>query len=511
MQRNIVKKHDPKRHGAAKKKMGLLMIPVIIGVVVLLALSVFWATGFWEENAEKSLIEANLLDFGFVADTDGEAGQTTGTSLHYNANLAAGMRYPKFANDTLDELTRAEMAAILDQFKQDTAGYVAPSSEERAMLTVDYEIVFFGEQTASVRYHIKTKTYGVLSDALQIRTTLYDLVDLRLIPAQELFHEQGLSFLSTHAIEENISNTGDLSFEQRDVMEASLSPSWDNFEQVFFPTADTMQVLLADANAWNQVGLQLPDNLLLTLSLDDLFPYLQQNITQFPNPNNVPFNDPPPDLELRKKQLLQRIDPDKPVVALTYDDGPYPPVTQGLLDELEKVNGRATFFVTGERAKLYPDTIKRASEMNCQIANHSYDHPSLVKLSEEKIQKQLESTTEAIQAAVTEQLPMMLRPPYGSYNQRVKDVAGMPLILWSIDSMDWKSRNANAVISEVLPHVRDGDIVLMHDLYESTYEASKTIISELTARGFQLVTVEELLLYRSGEYDQTAVYHSARP
>lgn len=192
-------------------------------------------------------------------------------------------------------------------------------------------------------------------------------------------------------------------------------------------------------------------------------------------------------------------DADKPMVALTYDDGPSAN-TPKILDVLEKYDAKATFFVVGDRvdeSSKYQSYVKRAYEMGCQIGNHTYEHKTLTSLSESQIKSQISKCDQAIKnaAGIT---PSIMRPPGGSRNSTVDLAVGKPLILWSIDTRDWETRSSSKTISSVLDNVKDGDIVLMHDLYSSTAEASETIIPALIKKGYQLVTVEELAEKRGG-------------
>lgn len=189
-----------------------------------------------------------------------------------------------------------------------------------------------------------------------------------------------------------------------------------------------------------------------------------------------------------------RIDPSKPMVALTYDDGPST-YTPQILDVLKKYNARATFFEVGVRVGQYPETVKRIDAMGCELGNHSYDHANLGIAGASKIQSELSQTDSRIKS-LTGKVPTLVRPPYGSIGSNLKNNAKRPLILWSIDTLDWKTRNASSVYSSVMNHVKDGDIILMHDLYLSTANASKQIIPDLIARGYQLVTVSELAQYK---------------
>lgn len=196
-----------------------------------------------------------------------------------------------------------------------------------------------------------------------------------------------------------------------------------------------------------------------------------------------------------KKCCTHFIDPAKPMVALTYDDGPSQYTAQ-ILDLLQKYNSRATFFEVGNRVGLYPQAVKRIAEMNCELGNHSYDHTNLGTASVATIQSQLGQTNSKIKSIAGKE-PALVRPPYGSIGSNLRNYANKPLILWSIDTLDWKTRNATSVYNSVMSHVKDGDIILMHDLYRSTLDASARIIPELKKRGYQLVTVSELAKYKN--------------
>lgn len=205
------------------------------------------------------------------------------------------------------------------------------------------------------------------------------------------------------------------------------------------------------------------------------------------------------------------IDPDKPMVALTYDDGPSVS-TPAILDILEKYDARATFFVVGDRIdgnSRYQSYVKRAVDLGCQIGNHTYEHKTLTSLSAAQIQSQISKCDAAVNKAAGV-IPSIMRPPGGARNSTVDQAVGKPLILWSIDTLDWKTRDSSSTISAVLDDIRDGDIVLMHDLYSATAEASKTIIPSLIKKGYQLVTVEELAACRGG-MEKGKRYSSFRP
>ncbi len=216
--------------------------------------------------------------------------------------------------------------------------------------------------------------------------------------------------------------------------------------------------------------------------------------------NNIYYYD-------ASSEVYRTVYGDQKMVALTYDDGPSSN-TSTILDVLEEYNSVATFFVVGNRVSTYSSTVKRAYSMGCQIGNHTYDHTTLTTVSTSTIASQISKTNQAVKN-VTGVAPTVMRPPGGSVNSTVKSNVGMPIILWSIDTLDWKTRNATSTINSVLNNVKDGDIVLMHDLYEATATASKTIIPRLISAGYQLVTIEELSLLR-GSMSNGTVYYSFR-
>ena len=187
------------------------------------------------------------------------------------------------------------------------------------------------------------------------------------------------------------------------------------------------------------------------------------------------------------------VDPARPMVALTFDDGPglY---EDRILASLQKYNGKATFFFVGTQATKFPNTVKKLAAAGMEIGNHSYKHENLPKLSQGAIVGSISKTNEILRN-LSGQPVHLVRPPYGATAGSVKPALaslGQPSILWSIDTLDWKTKNADNTVNVVLSHVKDGDIVLMHSIYKQSASAAERIIPALRERGYQLVTVSEL-------------------
>lgn len=185
------------------------------------------------------------------------------------------------------------------------------------------------------------------------------------------------------------------------------------------------------------------------------------------------------------------VDPAKPMVALTFDDGPQPSVGNRIMDTLAQYGGKATFFLVGDRVAGHASEVQRMVAEGHEVGNHTMNHKYLQKLGAAEIQSQVVRGNDAIQAACGVR-PTLLRLPGGNNNATVRANTHMPMIQWSIDTLDWKTRNADRTVETVLNHVKDGDIILMHELYSQSGDAAVRLIPELVNRGYQLVTVSEM-------------------
>ena len=201
---------------------------------------------------------------------------------------------------------------------------------------------------------------------------------------------------------------------------------------------------------------------------------------------------------------------DKPLIALTFDDGPEEGVTDIILDELKKNNAHATFFVVGKNVERFPNLLKREVAEGHEIGNHTYSHPTtLTHLSSADIEQQIENNAKIVESVLGFR-PATVRVPGGSLNKKVISVLeAYPIINWTIDTRDWKTHSAPSTIREVKQNAADGGIVLMHDIRPSTAEAVKTIIPELKSKGFELVTVSEMFKIKNINLNKGVEYHRA--
>lgn len=201
------------------------------------------------------------------------------------------------------------------------------------------------------------------------------------------------------------------------------------------------------------------------------------------------------------------IDISKPMLALTYDDGPRTDVGARLMNVFEQYGQRTTFFMVGNRVPSRADEVRRMAADGHEVANHSYDHVYLNKVGAETIHNQVNACNDIIEQTCGIR-PRIMRLPGGNKNSTVLANINMPIILWNIDTRDWSHRNAQTTINSIIGNVKDGDIVLMHELYESTAAASEYVVPQLVSQGFQLVTVSELAELKGKTLAGGGVYYS---
>lgn len=221
------------------------------------------------------------------------------------------------------------------------------------------------------------------------------------------------------------------------------------------------------------------------ISYDDMKKYMQKNIGE-----NV-------------------IDPSKPMVAITYDDGPSAETTNQLLDLYEKENAVCTFYELGANVAGVEGSdklLKRELDLGCEVGTHSWDHPNLFTLDDAGVKTQADKSKEAIKKACG-QYPTAFRAPYGNGDDRIAKIFDLPGVNWTVDTMDWSSRNAASVIGVVKGFGNlDGQVILMHSIYQSSVDASKELVPWLKSQGYQLVTVSDLLRYKYKEEPKSKYY-----
>lgn len=198
------------------------------------------------------------------------------------------------------------------------------------------------------------------------------------------------------------------------------------------------------------------------------------------------------------ENVVVKVPNDEMKIALTFDDGPHYKYTSEILDILEEYEIKATFFVVGTNVAARPELVERELCEGHEVENHTYDHVYLKKISEEEIMNEV-SGNESTIAGITDYNTRLIRPPGGLYDDRLVPIAkqlGYKIVLWSIDTCDWKRPTSDSIAANVISSVKSGDIILMHDFVcgnSSTPEALRQFLPVLIEKGYKFVTVSELM------------------
>jgi len=215
-----------------------------------------------------------------------------------------------------------------------------------------------------------------------------------------------------------------------------------------------------------------------------------------PSPSPTPASSPEASTGASKPATWFSVNVDGPYIAMTFDDGPSPETTPRLLDILKQRNIKATFFMIGQNAERNPAIVKRILAEGHEIGNHSWTHPQLSKLSDDRVTEEINKTQNAIKDA-SGYTPVLMRPPYGAITARQKDWIekqfGLNVIIWSVDPFDWKRPGASVIEERILAGARPGAIVLSHDIHKQTVDAMPATLDALAAKGFKFVTVSQLI------------------
>ena len=196
----------------------------------------------------------------------------------------------------------------------------------------------------------------------------------------------------------------------------------------------------------------------------------------------------------QERNTMQKAESEREMrIALTFDDGPHPVYTKMLLDGLADRDVKVSFFVVGKNIPGNEDLIARMEEEGHLIGNHTYDHVKICSMSGEDACRQVEKTS-ALVKEITGHDTEFIRPPFGAWNKEMECSFTMIPVLWDVDPLDWTTKNTALVEERILKNVQGGDIILLHDLYQSSVEAALYVVDRLKAQGYEFVTVDQLIL-----------------
>lgn len=397
-----------------------------------------------------------------------------GESVHeqnYEENSLINLTYPKTLIALLDQKIKDVIAQNQKQYEKIKKSGTA---ELKSEWNLDYQSYLKDDRYISIK--LDSFMRGQEETQEIVETIVYDQKQEDFLSFHDLFQEEAQEIISNEIKAQLQKQYPEECNTQNFAIFTAPTPS--NFE-TFILRKDAIVFYFAQGSVFDHSAyVEVPYE-----PLEEVSELRQEDTAVF-----VPYEDV-------LNEPVKHIDPNQPMVALTFDDGPSKKYTTAILDALKENQASATFFVLGSRASDYPDILQRMILEGNEIGNHTFSHKQLTTLSKENIEEEISATQESIHD-VTNHYPQFIRPPYGSKNDTVLQCAqGKKIVTWSLDTEDWKSRNCETIVNRVLADIKDGDIILMHDLYASSAEAAIILIPKLQEMGYQLVTVSELYEY----------------
>lgn len=461
----------------------------VICLFLVLVLLVLTGCSGGEESRKASVFDSDLIKTEALGSCEHEYGEEA-SCIMFGEKLMVTILYPKTNIEKLDEMIEQWTADTVTLYQLETT---SEDLKEPAELTVAYNSYITQNGIVSVEFTgIYSASY--LAHPIDITETFNaDSKTGKIIEIDDLLRDGKRS-----EIEKNIIDKFKIDAE---FVDEDLLKYWvlnDKELKVILPQGEFLSMFEGTKQA--------------LFTKKELKKILKQE--EYNEPEELTTKNQ----QTTEKQVLSEsvktddtpdnIDETKPMIALTFDDGPSAH-TNRLLDIFAKYGGKGTFFVLGNTLDNRKDTLKRIVNDGHEIGNHSWSHRQFTNLSKEEITDQIMMTRDKIYE-ITGYDCKIVRPPYGACNDTVKAVGkelGMTYVCWSVDTLDWKSKNADAVYKEVMDYVSDGAIILCHDLHKTTVDAMEKVIPDLIEKGYQLVTVSELLSRGSNEIAVGKVYY----
>lgn len=398
-------------------------------------------------------------------------------------HLSIMVYYPKIDNE-LGNTIKEVSEKLYNQVLEDKAD----SEAKKILVRVDYTLLPITEELINYRFEITKLVDGVEStetESLWINKNDGNLIDTSLI------YDDIALRLMTQSLRTQCKQDGDL----QDIA----------YTKEFLEKTDKNGQLFTNFTL---------DGNTLVYKIENLAPKVIEfrlDLTTIASHINIYFgvdqSIPDPVVYIPNRY----VDPNRPMVALTFDDGPHITNTPQILEVLRRYDSAATFFVVGNRITSKGSAvILDEIESGSQVASHSYSHPNMAKMK--NLEEQFYLTSQKVYEDVSQWCYQVtaFRPPYGTISKRMREESPYPFIMWSIDTLDWKTRDVQSTIDETMNKAKDGDIILLHDIHAESRDAAIQIIPMLIEKGFQVVTVDEMMNAKGIQMENGKSYYNAR-
>lgn len=400
--------------------------------------------------------------------------------------------YPVFHAEQVDQGLEKLTQDLVEGFQTDLAEVDLDKADlDQSYYILDYEIHPFTEDIYSMVLRTEA-SYGGANPETGVQTLVLDLEKDEFVELDQFFSEETMPELKEKIL--------DRLHEDQDLDEYIDDEAYNNYldqhslaEQAIF-TEEAIHFIFPAYT----IGARPTAGASAVFTYDEILPYLTDEAKVFVKgavgadliQAEGQIGGPLPRPASMPDVFKYNVNGGKRV-ALTFDDGPHPENTPAILELLDQYDAKATFFMISSTANYYPELTKQVAEAGHEIGNHSWYHEDFTQLDDEGIREELDLSDQAFQKILGYE-PTLIRPPFGAYDERVMSIVDRPIVLWSVDSRDWDSRDPQAVLARVKSLMHDGAIVLLHDYHAETVEATRLVLEYLDSEGYEFVRVSEL-------------------
>lgn len=383
------------------------------------------------------------------------------TVIEENKNIIVGINYPTTGYKNIDNLIKNDVQKIYDDFKDNYESF--SSLTTKSELNIDYTYNKLDNNIITITLSTYISSSKLKNKINYIKTYNYDINKQKILSLNDLVDENNIKkipkLINNYLIKnyKEFFSIDDLNNIKYDYSLFSID---NDYLYIYYNPKEI-------SNNYDDI-------------IDILIPLEKINLSF----NKIKKN------KVASVPVNNIIDVNKKVVALTFDDGPSK-YTNELLDVLKDNDAVGTFFIIGNKVEIYSDTLNKAIKNCNEIGNHSYNHKWLTKVDNTELDNQINKTQDIIYETLNYK-PINFRPTYGSINNNMRNNINLNIVLWNVDTMDWKYKSVDKIVSRATKNTKDLDIILMHDTRKRTVEAVKKIIPILKEQGFTFVTVSEL-------------------
>ena len=461
-------------------KRSIIIDTILLTAIFSIFLSIIFITFF--ESRDSQTKEKNTVDVPNSVVYSIPKSETSETSSPYShirivtdvsndPYIPFAIQYPTTTHANINEQIVKIVNLEKQQYIKEMQSLHGKSADAVGDLNISFEVFEYDEKYYSFLLHKKRSIPGK-ETTQSYNTFVMDNDNSQLIGIDTLLNdnEESLKTLSSH-IQALLKNEEKFSYIKQSTIQQETSAEWVNFKN--FIVANKEITFYFN----NLIGEQLYEPLHVSFDLSTINPLLSEQFQI-----QMVIEEP----------AIIPVQAEKKYVALTFDDGPHPDVTPLILNILEKYNAKATFFMLGSRVQYYPEIARHVYENGHEIGNHTWNHPTLTKMTEAQILKEYSSTEQAIIQAIG--VPSTIfRPPYGASNELVKSTITSPHFNWTVDTQDWKYRNAERLLPAVQQAVHPNAVILMHDIHLSTAHGLEAVMQYLQQEGYEFVTISQLM------------------